>query len=89
MVFRHHTYRHAIKKDLKTSWNHGINENNYANEISLLESRYDDICNIENDFDLAFCGLDYDKYAKENRIKILPKSWFNFSVYYYITLNDD
>ena len=87
--FIYHTKRYAIKKDVKMIWKQGVNKDNWKTEIDLLESRYDDICNMENDFDLAFCGLDYDKYVKENRIKILPKSWFNFNVYYYITLNDD
>ncbi len=87
--FRYHTKRYAIKKDVKMIWKQGVNKDNWKTEIDLLESRYDDICNMENDFDLAFCGLDYDKYVKENRINILPKSWFNFNVYYYITLNDD
>lgn len=87
--FKYHVKRYAIKKDVRTAWRFGINKDNYNKEINLLETRYEDIKNMKDDFVVAFCGLDYDKYSKDNKVKVLPKSWFNFNVYYWVTLNDD
>lgn len=81
--------RHAINKDVKISWKNNINPTNWNKEIKLLENRYKDIDKMQDDFVVAFCGLDYDKYVVDNKIKVLPKSWFNFNVYYWVTLNDD
>lgn len=87
--FNYFVKRYAINKDVKTSWKKNINPTNWEKEIKLLENRCEDIKKMQNDFIVAFCGIDYDKYVVDNKVKILPKSWFNFNVYYWVTLNDD
>lgn len=83
------TERHAMDKNVKIAWNKGVNSTKWSKEIKLLENRFEGIKKMQDDFVVAFCGLDYNKFVVANKIKVLPKAWFNFNVYYWVTLNDD